>query len=201
MPGDVSYYRDTIGSMLEETNRLTQLVDSLLTMARADAGRIQLHRAEVNLLEVASETAGLLEVLAEEKQQTIQVDGNRSITLIADRTILRQALINLVHNAVKYSPADGEIRIHIRETDQDAIVEVQDSGPGIPPEDRARIFERFYRVDKSRTRAAGGAGLGLSIAQWAVSTHGGTIEVECEPHPGSIFRICLPKNASSVAMI
>jgi heavy metal sensor kinase len=199
MPGDVSYYRDTIGSMLEETNRLTQLVDSLLTMARADAGRIQLHRAEVNLFEVASETAGLLEVLAEEKRQTIQVDGNRSITLMADRTILRQALINLVHNAVKYSPAEGNIRIQIRETDQHAIVEVQDSGPGIPTEDRARIFERFYRVDKSRTRAAGGAGLGLSIAQWAVSMHGGTIEVECEPNPGSIFRIYLPKNASSVA--
>jgi heavy metal sensor kinase len=201
MSGDVSYYRDTIGSMLEETNRLAQLVDSLLTMARADAGRIQLHKDEINLFEVASETAGLLEVLAEEKQQTIQVDGNRSITLIADRTILRQAFINLVHNAVKYSPTNGDIRIHIRETEHDAIVEVQDSGPGIPPDDRARIFERFYRVDKSRTRAAGGAGLGLSIAQWAVSMHGGTIEVECEPNPGSIFRISLPKNALSVAML
>jgi signal transduction histidine kinase len=201
MPGDVSYYRDTIGSMLEETNRLTQLVDSLLTMARADAGGIQLHRAEVNLFELASETAALLEVLAEEKQETIQVDGNRSITLIADRTILRQALVNLVHNAVKYSPADGNIRILIRETDQDAIVEVQDSGPGIPLEHRARIFERFYRVDKSRTRAAGGAGLGLSIAQWAVSIHGGTIEVECEPTPGSIFRISLPRSVSSVALL
>jgi heavy metal sensor kinase len=200
MPGDVSYYKDTIGSMLEETHRLTQLVDSLLTMARADAGRVQLHRADVNLFEVASETVALLEVLAEEKQQDIQIDGNRSITVDADRTILRQALANLIHNAVKYSAPGGDIRIRIRETELDAIVEVQDSGPGIPREHREHIFERFYRVDKSRTRAGGGAGLGLSIAQWAVGMHGGKIEVECEPGPGSIFRVYLPKSTSSVAV-
>jgi heavy metal sensor kinase len=200
MSGDVSYYRDTIGSMLEETHRLTQLVDSLLTMARADAGRVQLHRADVNLFEVASETVALLEVLAEEKQQDIQIDGNRSVMVEADRTILRQALANLIYNAVKYSPPSGDIQIRIRETELDAIVEVQDSGPGIPREHRERIFERFYRVDKSRTRAGGGAGLGLSIAQWAVGMHGGKIEVECETGPGSIFRVYLPKSTSSVAV-
>jgi two-component system phosphate regulon sensor histidine kinase PhoR len=118
----------------------------------------------------------------------------------ADRTILRQALANVIHNAVKYSPAGGDIRIRIRETELDAIVEVHDSGPGIPHEHRARIFERFYRIDKSRTRAGGGAGIGLSIAQWAVMMHGGKIEVECETAPGSIFRISLPKSASSVAV-
>ena len=200
MHGDVSYYRDKIGSMLEETNRLTQLVDSLLTMARADAGRIQLHPVEVNLFDLARETVGLLEVLAEEKQQTILIDGNRSTIVKADRTILRQSLVNLVHNAVKYSPERGEIRLSIHETEQDAIVEVEDSGPGIAPEHRTRIFERFYRVDKSRTRAAGGAGLGLSIAQWAVLAHGGTIAVHSEPGSGSIFQICLPKHVSSVAV-
>jgi heavy metal sensor kinase len=197
--GDVNHYRDTIGSMLEETNRLTQLVDSLLTMARADAGRIQLHRADVNLFDLAGESVGLLEVLAEKKQQTIRMDGNRSITVAADRTLLRQAIVNLLHNAVKYSPEHSEVRIQVRETEGSAIVEVQDSGPGIPLEDRGRIFERFYRVDKSRTRVAGGAGLGLSIAQWAVSMHAGAIEVQCEPGPGSTFRICLPKKGSSVA--
>src|SRR5882757_1088564 len=188
IPGDVNHYRDTIGSMLEETNRLAQLVDSLLTMARADAGRIQLHRADVNLFDLADESVGLLEVLAEEKQQTIQVDGNRSITLTADRTLLRQAIVNLLHNAVKYSPDGSEVRVQVRETESNAIIEVQDNGPGIPFEDRGRIFERFYRVDKSRTRVAGGAGLGLSIAQWAISMQAGTIEVQCEPGPGSTFR-------------
>jgi heavy metal sensor kinase len=200
LSGDVNHYRDTIGSMLEETNRLTQLVDSLLTMARADAGRIQFHRVDVNLFDLADESVGLLEVLAEEKKQTIRVDGDRSVTVTADRTLLRQAIVNLLHNAVKYSPDGSEIQVRVREIGSNAILEVQDNGPGIPFEHRGRIFERFYRVDKSRTRVAGGAGLGLSIAQWAIAMHAGTIEVQCEPGPGSTFRICLPPNASSAAV-
>jgi len=163
------YYRNSIGSMLEETNRLAELVDNLLTMARADAGRIQLRRAHVNLFDLANETVKFLEVLAEERQQTIQIDGSNDLNVVADRTILRQALRNLVHNAVKYSPNRGEVGVRIRENESDAIVEIQDNGSGIPIEHRQRIFERFDRVDKGRTRAAGGAGLGLSIAEWAVS--------------------------------
>ncbi|HUV70737.1 MAG TPA: heavy metal sensor histidine kinase [Terracidiphilus sp.] len=195
MQGDVSYYRDTIGSMLEEANRLTHLVDSLLTMARADANRTQLHRTGVNLYELSKEACGLLEVLAEDKQQTIQVEGDLHAAVLADQTILRQALVNLIHNAVKFSPVGGSIRIAVGESGQDAVIEVRDTGPGIPPADRAHIFERFYRVDKARARAAGGAGLGLSIAQWAVAMHGGSIEVECPHGKGSVFRIRLPRNA------
>jgi signal transduction histidine kinase len=166
-------------------------------MARADAGRIHLHRVDVNLFDLADESVGLLEVLAEEKQQSIHMGGNRSITVTGDRTLLRQAIVNLLHNAVKYSPDRSQVQVRIRETENNAIVEVQDNGPGIPLEHRDRIFERFYRVDKSRTRVAGGAGLGLSIAQWAIAMHAGAIEVQCEPGPGSTFRICLPKNGSS----
>jgi len=198
MPGDVNYYRDVIGSMLEEANRLTHLVDSLLTMARADAGRIQLHRTGVNLFELAKESCGLLEVLAEEKQQTIQVEGDVRVAVLADQTILRQAVMNLVHNAVKFSPLNGAVRVVVGESGNAAVIEVHDSGPGVPAEHRAHIFERFYRVDKARARAAGGAGLGLSIAQWAVHIHGGTIEVESArgngAMPGSIFRIRLPRS-------
>ncbi len=192
MHGDVRYYRDTIGSMLEEANRLAALVDSLLVMARADAGRIQLQLTRVNLSDLAQETVKFLEVLAEERHQTIRVEGSSSVFVAADRTILRQAIVNLVHNALKYSPEAGEIVLRIRESEGNPSLEVQDDGPGIPLEDRTRIFERFYRVDKSRTRAVGGAGLGLSIAQWAVSIHGGRIDVVCEPGPGSTFRIYLP---------
>jgi heavy metal sensor kinase len=199
MNGDVKYYRNTIGSMLEETNRLAELVDNLLTMARSDAGRIQLHRAPLNIFDLAAETVKFLEVLAEERQQTIQIDGTNDLNLLADRTILRQALRNLVHNAVKYSPSGGVVWVRIRESESDAIVEVQDNGPGIPMEHRQRIFERFYRVDKGRTRAAGGSGLGLSIAEWAVSMHGGRIEVLCDPGPGSTFRIYLPKTIAMVS--
>jgi heavy metal sensor kinase len=194
MPGDLDYYRDVIGSMLEEANRLTHLVDSLLTMARADAGRIQLRRSQVNLFDLAKESCGLLDVLAEEKHQTMTVEGDRSIIVQADQTILRQALLNLIHNAVKYSPEDGSIGISISASGSSAIIDVRDTGPGIPQEHRAQVFERFYRVDRARARAAGGAGLGLSISRWAVTIHGGTIELENAPGGGSIFRISLPKS-------
>jgi signal transduction histidine kinase len=183
--------------MLEETNRLTKLVDSLLTMSRADAGHFQLHLTEVRLLEFANEAVAILEVLVEEKEQTLQVEGNSALTVMADRTILRQALVNLIDNAVKYSPVKGSILVRVANSDETAVIEVQDSGLGIPAEHRSRIFDRFYRVDKARTRAEGGTGLGLSIAQWAVAAHGGTIEVQCDPGSGSIFRIRLPKRIST----
>lgn len=195
--GSENYYRDTIGSMLEETNRLTKLVDSLLTMSRADAGRVALHFVPISLVELAKESANLLDVLAEEKEQSIRVEGSETIQVNADRTILRQALVNLIDNAVKFSPEKGIIQIRVQEDGPDAVVEVQDNGPGIPPEHRARIFERFYRVDKARARQEGGTGLGLSIVEWAVKAHRGTVEVDCEHGPGSIFRIRLPKQIAT----
>ncbi len=190
--GDASYYRDIIGSMLEEVNRLTRLVESLLTMSRADAGQIQLQRISVGVLDLAKEAAALLEVLAEEKHQTIVVDGDPSLAVRADRLILRQALINLIDNAVKYSPAGGKIRVHVHAADGNAVIEVQDSGPGIPPEHAEKVFERFYRVDKARSRAEGGAGLGLSIVHWSVSVHGGKVELDRDAAPGCAFVIRLP---------
>jgi heavy metal sensor kinase len=197
-PGDQNYYRDIVGSMLEETSRLTRLVDSLLTMSRADAGRVQPRLVETRLFDLAKESASLLEVLADEKEQRLLVEGDEKVTVVVDPAILRQALVNVIDNAVKYSPAKGEIRIRVANSGGDAYIEVQDSGPGIPAEHRDRIFERFYRVDKARTRAEGGSGLGLSIAQWAVLINKGSIEVQCEPGPGSIFRIRLPKASTAI---
>jgi heavy metal sensor kinase len=191
--GDSKYYRDIIGSMLEETSRQTKLVDSLLTMSRADSGRVQLHLVETGLLGLVREAASLLEVLAEEKEQKLLVEGDETLSVMADRTILRQALVNLIDNAVKYSPFKGEIRVRITESGRNVQIEVQDNGPGVPPEHRGRIFERFYRVDKARTRAEGGSGLGLSIAQWAVTVNGGRIDVQSAPDQGTIFRIILPR--------
>jgi signal transduction histidine kinase len=141
--GDATYYRDIIGSMLEEVNRLTRLVESLLTMSRADAGQIQLQRTTVGVLDLAKESAALLEVLAEEKHQTIVVDGAPSLTVRGDRLILRQALINLIDNAVKYSPPGGSIEVRVRAMSKDVLIEVQDSGPGIPEEHADKVFQRF----------------------------------------------------------
>ena len=194
--GDAAYYRDIIGSMLEEVNRLTRLVESLLTMSRADAGQIQLQRTSIKVLDLAKESAALLEVLAEEKRQAVAVEGDSSLTVRGDRLLLRQALINLIDNAVKYSPSGGTIAVRVRANGKDVLIEVQDSGPGIPEEHASKIFQRFYRIDKARTRAEGGAGLGLSIAEWAVSANGGRIELHSEAGRGCTFILRLPLNTA-----
>jgi heavy metal sensor kinase len=186
-------YKDTIGSMLEEVNRLTALVDSLLTISRADAGRIQLHPSVFSAMDLAREAAGLFEVLVEEKGQRITVQGEEGVTLKGDRVFLRQALVNIIHNAVKHSPVGGTIFVGVHgEPAGSILLEVADSGPGIAPEHSARIFDRFYRVDESRSREAGGAGLGLSIAQWAVRVHGGDIHLRATEGSGCTFQISLP---------
>lgn len=186
-------YRDTIGSMLEEVGRLTALVDGLLTISRADAGRIKLHPTVFSAMDLAREAAGLFDVLLEEKDQQITVAGDESLSITGDRVFLRQAVVNIIHNAVKYSPIGGEISVSVHHDQSGTIqLEVADNGPGIAPEHSQRIFDRFYRVDESRSRDAGGAGLGLSIAQWAVRVHGGDIRLLAARDRGSMFQICLP---------
>lgn len=191
--GSREYYRDTIGSMLEEVNRLTALVDSLLTISRADAGRIKLNPTAFSAMDLAREATGLFEVLTEEKSQQITIEGDESLRITGDRVFLRQAIVNVIHNAVKYSPRGGAIAVRVHDDPGGGIrLDVADGGPGIAPEHADRIFDRFYRVDESRSRDGGGAGLGLSIAQWAVRLHGGDIYLQTEQGQGSLFQICLP---------
>jgi len=193
-----SEYRDVIGSMLEEVDRLTKLVGSLLTLSRADAGSVQLQRAELLLLTVANEAAGLVEVLAEEKRQRIAIDGDRELRVSGDRLILRQAVVNLLDNAIKYSPANSQITVHVgRTADNRAALDITDSGPGIPKEHQQYVFDRFYRVDKARTREWGGAGLGLSIARWAVEAHQGELILKSEEGQGATFSISLALHDNS----
>jgi heavy metal sensor kinase len=188
-------YRDVIGSMLEEVDRLTRLVESLLVLSRADANHVQLHRADTSLLSVAEEAASTLEVLAEEKRQTIDVEGDRDLVVSADRLILRHAIINLLDNAIKYSPAESSIllRVHPGQGNT-AILDVIDQGTGIPAEHQPYVFDRFYRVDKARSRDWGGAGLGLSITRWAVEAHGGNVTLTHTEGRGTTFRISLPQS-------
>ncbi len=194
--GTRAQYRDTIGSMLEEVNRLTALVDNLLTIARADSGRIPLHPTIFSAVGLAREAAGLLDVLAEEKGQRITVQGDEQIKLNGDRVFLRQALVNIIHNAVKHSPEGGAIAVDVRSEPRGEVrLEVTDTGPGIEPEHSEKIFDRFYRADESRSREKGGAGLGLSIAQWAVRMHGGKIQLVTAPGAGCTFQMLLPPAA------
>lgn len=193
--GSRTEYRDTIGSMLEEVNRLTSLIDNLLTISRADSGYLQLHRRAVPILALAREAAGLLEILTEEKSQSLNLEGDESAQVEADPLFLRQALVNMIHNAVKYSPVGETISICVRNGNGHLVViEIKDNGPGIPAEDQPKIFDRFYRVDKARWRESGGVGLGLSIAKWAIEAHGGTVSLQSELNSGCTFRITLPRN-------
>jgi heavy metal sensor kinase len=190
---DPAAYREIIGSMLEEVDRLSLLVDRLLTLSRADMGESMLARDRVNLAELAEEVTAQLDVLAEEKQQSLNVEIVGTSSCIGDRMVLRQALLNLVDNAIKYSPAGGRITVRVSTSAEGtAVLDVSDTGPGIPAEQQQRVFDRFYRVDSSRSREHGGTGLGLSIARWAVEVNGGQLTLENSNGPGATFRISLP---------
>ena len=193
-------YRDVIGSMLEEVDRLTRLVESLLALSRADAGQIHLQRADVSLLTVAREAVSKVELLAEEKRQHFVIDGNESLVVSADRLILRQAIVNVLDNAIKYSPASRPISVHVGPDAGNCVaLEITDQGPGIPAEHQPYVFDRFYRVDKARTREWGGVGLGLAIVRWAVEAHGGEVTLQSKEGQGTTFRIVLPLATSSSA--
>jgi heavy metal sensor kinase len=187
-------YKDIIGSMLEEVGRLTSMIDTLMTIAHADSGSIQLKRTVFPLMELIEESVGVVDVLAEEKTQTIFVAGDRALSVSADRGFLRMAVINLLDNAVKYSPVGSTIHILLELSTQQRYVKlaIADEGPGIPISEASRVFDRFYRLDGGRTREQGGAGLGLAIAKWSVEAHGGEILLDSEPGKGSAFTIRLP---------
>jgi len=186
-------YREVIGSMLEEVDRLTRLVESLLTLTRGESGRIQPALEIVNLNGLSVSVVEHLRVLAEEKEQSLSFEAEANVSAACDPAILRLGLINVLDNAIKYTPTRGTIRVGVRETPSgEAVIEVDDTGLGISVAHHARIFERFYRADRGRSRESGGTGLGLATARWAVEVNGGRIELESEEGKGSRFRIVLP---------
>jgi heavy metal sensor kinase len=188
--GSVDDHREAIASMLEEVERLSKLLDTLLLLARSDAGHIELTRQPVNLLALVQDVAADCRVLADEKEQTISIDGAPSSVLL-DPTVLRIAVANIVHNAIRYSPLKGHVRIGVVPNGGRVTIEVQDNGAGVPPDHVEQIFERFYRVDEARS-PDGGVGLGLAMARWAVESHHGSIAVRNNDGPGSTFTISLP---------
>lgn len=189
--GDAAVLRETIASMLEEAQRLHELIESLLALARMEGGKEHIALQPVVLSELAAEVKASIDLLATDKKQTVELQGDQSVTARADRTLLRQALLNIVHNALHYSPAESSVVIRVMRREGEALISVRDQGPGIAPEHRLKIFDRFYRIDPSRARAFGGQGLGLAIAKCAVEHQGGRIELESSPGEGSTFRIVL----------
>jgi heavy metal sensor kinase len=192
-PRDADALRDVIGSMLEEVERLTRLVDCMLALARAESGHTPPAQIELDLAAEASATLELVRVLAEEKRQDVMVETSASATVRGDPAMMRQALLNLVDNAIRYTPEHGHVKLRVGRTREgDSVVEVEDDGPGIPVEERARIFDRFYRAAAGATVAAQGTGLGLTIARSAVEASGGRLEYETSDAGGSRFRMTFP---------
>ena len=195
---DAEKYRDIIGSMLEEVAKLTAMIDTLLTIAHAESGAIQLQQTTFALMDLVQEGIAVVGVLAEDKKQTLSVTGDQGALVHADRAFLRMALINLLDNAVKYSPSGSSIHVslHIVGSDtgpgQFLELAIQDEGAGIPEGAQQRVFDRFYRLDEARSRDSGGFGLGLPIAKWVVEAHEGTINVKTSFPTGAIFCIKLP---------
>lgn len=188
-------YREVIGSMLEESARLTKMVDNLLFLSRADSGKHIVKTEQFDLSAFAEETTGIISILAEEKKQSFHFNGRPGIVVSADRVLLSQALLNLIDNAIKFTPVGGEINVNVdRDEKNRGFIEVIDSGPGIPPTEQERIFDRFYRL---KNKNGGGAGLGLAIALWAVEANGGTIRVRSSESSGSNFSIIFSQKESS----
>jgi heavy metal sensor kinase len=184
-----------LGSILEECQRLTRLTDQLLTLCREDAGLSQRDDQDLDLAEVVRDATETMRPLAEEAGLRLQIEASGPINIRGDVTRLRQVVYNLVQNAIKYTPAGGELIVRAHEQHGAAILIVRDTGVGIPAEHLPRVFDRFYRVDKARSRELGGTGLGLSIARSIVAAHGGTIKLESTPGQGTTCTVTVPKVA------
>lgn len=188
----VEEYKRILSSCLEEVDHMSRIVDDLLTLARADMGALELRRERVDLGEVAEDVWRSLQRMAEEKGLKFSLARDGEVPVWGDRDRLRQLVVNLVDNALKYTPSGGEVVLKVGRQDALALLSVKDTGEGIPPEDQERVFERFYRVDKARSREKGGTGLGLSICKWIAEAHGGRIWLKSEIGRGSTFTVELP---------
>ncbi len=197
-PRSASDYEAALRDILAQSERTTELIESLLTLARADAGEYSLQRLRVNVAEAVRESLETGRRLAEAKglEYTATVP-QKGIDILGDSQALGRLALILIDNAVKYTPVPGTVQIRLDSDGRCAVLEVRDSGIGIPPEDLPQIFERFYRADPSRGSESGGVGLGLAIARWIVQQHGGEITVESKQGSGSAFRVKLPLERQS----
>jgi signal transduction histidine kinase len=187
---DERAFRGTIASMLEEVDRLACVVDRLLALSRAETGPPALSIEAIDVSELVDDVVALLGVVAEEKGQSLIVETRGVPPARGDRFMLRQALINIVDNAIKYTPSGGQIRVRVLPGPSGPMLEVSDTGPGIAAELQARMFERF-QTGGSQAGERRGTGLGLSIAKWAVEANGARLTCESANGTGSTFRITL----------
>ena len=188
---------EMIGNSLEEIDRLTRIVDQLLIISRLDAGQAGMEREQVNLAELATSTAEQMRLLADEKRIAIHFSMEPEVNVIGDRIRLKQVLVNLLDNAIKYTPEMGAIDLTVRAESARALLGVSDNGIGIASRELPHVFERFYRTDKARRRATGGAGLGLSIVKAIVAAHDGRVWITSIEGKGTTLWAEFPMSANS----
>jgi heavy metal sensor kinase len=204
-------YQQTLKSNLEEINRMSQIVEDLLLLSRADTGQIELSKGDINLTEMLSEVVAQMDMFARSKRLDLSASNNHhDIHIFGDALRIREMLINLIENGIKYTEEGGSVCISLQkeyppavkypsdrlEKEKESFIKiiVSDTGIGISKEDQEKIFDRFFRVDKARSREQGGSGLGLSICKWIVEAHQGEIQVESELGKGSSFTVKLPSH-------
>ncbi|MBC7928199.1 MAG: two-component sensor histidine kinase, partial [Bryobacteraceae bacterium] len=196
----VSEYKEALGQTLTESERMSQLVDSLLLLARAECGTDPSGIADFDLASTVNEACEESRLLAATAEVNFRCNiPNGPLPISGDRQSLRRLFLILIDNAVKYTPTGGEVSVGLREENGFAIGVVQDTGIGIAEQDLPRIFDRFWRADKVRSRETAGFGLGLCIARCIAERHGGQIEVESQPGEGSTFRLTLRLRTTATA--
>jgi len=191
---DESAYREALVLVEQQTARLSRIVEDMFTLARADAGNYPVRRDAMYLDEVAHEVVSATRVLASMKQVNVALEAVPSASWVGDEELIRRLIGNLLDNAVRHSPPTGSVLIELKKNDAGYIFAISDSGPGIPPGSQPHIFERFYRADpaRRRDRADGGAGLGLALARWIATVHGGDVTLARSTAAGSTFVAFLP---------
>ncbi len=190
----VEDHQEVIGSMLEEADRLAHLVETLLTLSRWESGRVSAQRESVDLAGITRLVASQLSVLADERGVGLTVAPSPALDVLGDSIMLRQAISNVVDNAIKFTPSGRRVTIHFASTPDEHQVVVDDEGPGIPMNRRSQVVERFYRLDRDREQGTDGAGLGLSIVQWSVTAQGGRLELGDAPGGGTRVSIALSRS-------
>lgn len=190
------FSQQVLTDMKSEIKRMTRLVSDLLTLARADAGAVNIARERFDVITVAQQVIRPYRLLAAEQEVELELIGVNSLVLYADKERISQLILILLDNAIKYTPRGGKVTLDIKQrlngSKRAARIIVKDTGIGIPQEKLELIFERFYRVDKARSREEGGTGLGLAIAKWITDAHGGMIEITSTVGQGSAFVVTLP---------
>ncbi len=178
---------------MEEIDKLARLLGQLLTLARAEAGELRVGRERVELAPLAQSVVDTLEPVAQARDISLTCDCRDAIAIAGDRGWLEQLLVNLVDNAIKFTPPGGWVRVSVGVNGHRARLAVSDAGSGIPPEELPRIFDRFYRADPARSPNQDGAGLGLSLVRWIADQHAATIDVVSRSGHGSTFTVSFPE--------